>query len=240
MDFLMLCNNAAQLLAASYYPEAASAAFGDGDTDFTELPGGGMLALVVMATVATGIFYTLLIIATIIIFLIWENHAHKNLRALGVANTEYSAKWALGSWFVPFANLVVPFRAIKEIWWESDPDTAPLPGEGGHEYNAFARFQGSVPLLTAWWTFWIISNVASNASTRLSWRANDLSQHVLAEWISIFAGILSIIAAILAINVVRGVNARQEARHKRLMAAAQPQFWSQPPAGANAAPPNFS
>lgn len=119
---------------------------------------------------------------------------------------------------------------MKEIWWESDPDTAPLPEGGGHQYNAFARFQGSVPLLTAWWVFWIISNIVSNAATRLTWGASDLSQHVTAEWISIFAALLSIAAAILAINVVRGVNARQEEKHKRLAAASQRQFWSQAPA----------
>lgn len=238
MDFLMLCASAAQLLAASSYPETASAAYGGGDTDFTEMPGGAMVAAVALMTVATGVLYTILIIATIIIFLVWENRAHRNLRALGVANTEYSAGWAIGSWFVPIANLFVPFRAVREIWWESDPDTVSPPGESGYTNNAFARFQGSVPLLTAWWAFWIISNIASNASTRLSWGAKDLDQHVMAEWISIFAAILSIIAAILAINVVRGVNSRQEERHKRLMAVSQPQFWSQTPA--NPAQPDFS
>ncbi len=238
-DFLMLCVSAAQLFVASSYPETASAALGAGDADFTELPGGVMQTAVLALAVTTGGLYTLLIITTIVVFLVWENRAHKNLRALGVANAEYSSGWAIGSWFVPFANLVVPFRAVREIWWKSDPDTVPQSADGGG-YNAFAHFQGSVSLLTGWWTFWIISNLVSNASTRLSWRASDLSQHVIAEWLSIFAAILSIIAAVLAINVVRGINARQEERHKRLMTASQRQFWSQTPSGADAAPPNFS
>lgn len=114
MDFLMICASAAQLLAASSYPEAASAAFSGGDTDFTDMPGGMMLAVVAMTQVATGVMYTVLIITTIVVFLVWESRAHKNLRALGVANTEYSTKWAIGSWFVPFANLVAPFRAMHE------------------------------------------------------------------------------------------------------------------------------
>jgi hypothetical protein len=153
----------------------------------------------------------------VVVFLMWENHAHKNLPSLGVTNTEYSSRWAISSWFVPFANLVIPFRAIREIWWESDPETTLAPGAG--QYNVFTRFQGSVSLLTAWWTFWIASNIASNAATRLSWAAKDLSQYVLGEWIIVFAAILSIVAAILAINVVHGINARQEERYKRLMAA---------------------
>jgi hypothetical protein len=45
---------------------------------------------------------------------------------------------------------------------------------------------------------------------------------------------LSLIAALLAISIVRGVNARQEERNKRLIARSQQQFWS-----AGVVPPNI-
>ena len=47
------------------------------------------------------------------------------------------------------------------------------------------------------------------------------------------------LCSLLAISVVRGVNARQEERYKRLIAASQPQFWSQS-YSANVAPPNVT
>jgi len=46
---------------------------------------------------------------------------------------------------------------------------------------------------------------------------------------------ISVIAALLAISVVRGIDARQDERYKRLMFLSQQQFWS-----AGVAPPNFT
>jgi hypothetical protein len=54
MDFLMLCNSMAQLVAASLYPETASAALSG--AGLTEMPGGALLAAAAVTAAATGIF----------------------------------------------------------------------------------------------------------------------------------------------------------------------------------------
>jgi hypothetical protein len=44
--------------------------------------------------------------------------------------------------------------------------------------------------------------------------------------VGVFGSGLTVIAACLAIAVVRDINSRQEERRKRLMDASQQQFWS--------------
>jgi len=52
----------------------------------------------------------------IVIFVsVWIYKAHKNAIHYGIVK-DYSAGWAVGSFFVPVANLVYPYRAMKEIW----------------------------------------------------------------------------------------------------------------------------
>ena len=46
---------------------------------------------------------------------LWTHRAHRNLDAAHVPNRKYTAGWAAGSFFVPFANLVVPFKAMIDL-----------------------------------------------------------------------------------------------------------------------------
>ncbi len=85
---------------------------------------------------------------------------------------------------------------------------------GGWNYSGADEFT-----LKAWWGFWIATGIVGRISDRITWRAKELSEYTLASWFGIFASMLAVIAALLAIRVVRGVNARQEERYKRLMAA---------------------
>lgn len=57
----------------------------------------------------------LLRVATITFFLIWEYRAFNNLSVLRARNLEFSPGWAVGWWFVPFANLVKPFQVVREL-----------------------------------------------------------------------------------------------------------------------------
>lgn len=130
---------------------------------------------------------------------------------------------------------MVPFQIVRYIWRKSDPDTVNMDGAfGAWNYSGADEFT-----LKAWWGFWITTGIVSRISDRISWQAKELSEYTIANWVGIFASILAAIAAFLAISVVRGVNARQEERYKRLMAASQQQPRSQNyPAGV--APPNFT
>jgi hypothetical protein len=45
----------------------------------------------------------------------WIYRAHANLREAGLGEIAYSPGWSVGSFFVPLVNLVIPFRAMREL-----------------------------------------------------------------------------------------------------------------------------
>src|SRR5262245_43297579 len=224
-----------QLFLISSQPETATSALSDDDADISDMPGGILQLAVLMHGGVAAIFNLLVFIATVVVFLIWEHRANSNLRPLGVPRPEFSSRWAVGSWFVPFLNLVVPFQIVRYIWRKSDPD-AVKANEGSASWNYYGADEFT---LKALWGFWIATVIVGRFSERISFRAKELSEYTLASWTGILASALSVIAALLAISVVRSVTARQEERYKRLLAASQPQFWSQP-YSASGAPPNVT
>lgn len=175
-----------------------------------------------------GLIHIVVFIATVIVFCMWLHRAYKNLTALGNPKSalNHSPAWAVGSFFVPFANLVIPFRAIKETWAKSDPSVP--------HNNYVAPSEPSAPLLfNAWWTFWLISNFANNAAFRLSLRASTPGEVYVATWLDMIGDLLTIPAAVLAILVVREIDRRQEERSRRVTYAPQapppPLLFTPPP-----------
>lgn len=161
---------------------------------------------------------------TIVFFLIWLNRAYKNLAPLRAQNVEFSSGWAIGWWFVPFANLVKPFHVMREVWRESDPD---FDADAGFLSNTV----GSAPTyMSFWWAFWVISNIFSNITGRV-YDPEDMSSVEITGYLFAITGIVSIIAAGLAITMIRDITRRQESRFKNLGALNE----HQPPA-----PPNFN
>lgn len=158
-------------------------------------------------------------IFTVVVFLMWLSRANKNLTPLRARNVEFSPGWAVGWWFIPLANLVKPFQVVSEVWNESDPET---DADAGFLSNSV----GTPNLIYVWWFFWIVSNIASNASSRM-FDSTDAKSLEISGYFFIAAGFLTVIAAILAIKVVRGITLRQEARFERVGVAQQ--FMPPPP-----------
>jgi|SoiMethySBSTD1v2_1073268.scaffolds.fasta_scaffold489163_2 uncharacterized protein DUF4328 len=210
--------SAAQLALASNYPETAAAALGPENADVSEMPGGNFQVIVLLLDGTVSLFGLFVFIAAAVVFLFWQHRAYKNLPTLGVPRPDFSSGWVIGSWFVPFLNLFRPYEIVKYIHNKSDPDTVNV--EVGH-YDA-----GGNLTLKAWWGFWIATAIVGRFSDRIYRRAENLDDHVAAGWVGIFVSGLTLVAACLAIAVVRDITSRQEERHKRLMAASQQQFWS--------------
>lgn len=148
-------------------------------------------------------------IFTVIFFLIWLNRAHKNLGALQATHTEFTSGWAVGWWFVPFANLVKPFQVVREVWWESNPEF-----DDGPTFLT-ASLHAAPTFMTLWWAFWIISNIASNITSRV-FDPEDMSTVAISGFLFIGSGTLTVIAAVFAIQVVRDITQRQEYRFLKI------------------------
>lgn len=141
----------------------------------------------------------------VVTFLMWLYRSYTNLPALRSDNTEFSPGWAVGWWFIPFANLVKPFQAVRTLWSESDPE---FDGESGF----LSKIQTGAPtFMVVWWAAWLLSNFSSNAAGRL-FDPDSKTGVEIGAYAYIFAGLTSAIAAMLAIKVVSSITDRQEER----------------------------
>ena len=147
-------------------------------------------------------------LTTVVLFSMWIHRAYRNLPALGASRLEFSPGWAVGWFFIPFANLFYPYRVVKEIWIKSDPEV-------DETESSFWQSAITPPLIGWWWGVWIISNIADNIILRLSLRAEEPGELLLLSQAELVANALSIASALLAILVIRGIDQRQEERSKR-------------------------
>ncbi len=150
-----------------------------------------------------------------VVFLMWLFRTYKNLAALRADRTEFTPGWAVGWWFIPFANLVKPFQVVRSVWAESDPDVE-------METGFLASVQAGAPgFMALWWAMWILANIVSNITSRV-YDPQDMRTTELSGYLFIIDGALWVAASILAIKVIKTITDRQEERHRRAGAIAPP------------------
>jgi hypothetical protein len=142
----------------------------------------------VRVSYSIGFYGLLMFTVTAPVFLGWSYRAYRNLSVLGAQDRQFSPASAVGCWFVPVAGLWKPYRAMHEIWRAGDP----------------AAF-GSSSLIRLWWAAWLFSLVFFNVAA-LSGTNDSVS------WQGALSAQATVLAAILAILVIRTVNARQDER----------------------------
>jgi hypothetical protein len=120
-----------------------------------------------------------------ITFLMWLHRCYRNLPALGATELRFSPGWAVGWWFVPFANFVQPVRVVTEVWQASQ-------AAQGENTRAGRRALGTPLRIWLWWGLWVSSIVVLLAS-------NVTNLSLLAEFGMEFG------AAALAIIVIRAL-----------------------------------
>ena len=69
-------------------------------------------------------------IATFILLIIWWNQAYKAARRFPGQFVSWSSGWAVGGWFIPFANFVIPRLVMNEIErLSAEPQPHETPGD---------------------------------------------------------------------------------------------------------------
>lgn len=166
-----------------------------------------------------GLVKAFVYVSIIVAFLVWLHRAYKNLRAFA-PKTDFSPGWAVGNWFIPFGNLVLPYRAVKELWIKSDPAvdfSAGFARAGDGARNTF--------IVGIWWFFWIVSNVAGQVYFRLTTGETGAHSDAAAS-AGVASNALTLFAALLAAAVVRTIDRMQTEKSQRLGL----NLWSPPPA----------
>jgi serine/threonine-protein kinase len=161
--------------------------------------------------------FVLLVVA--VLFLVWFRRAYRNLEALGAQGLRFSPTWAVWAWFVPLLGLVRPKQLLNDVWRASDPELP--PGDHGSW-----RRQPVPSVLTWWWLAFLASTTTRAITTQsvhtlavlmtfgLLSRPLDLVRPT--SGVQAVADLLTVVAAVLALRVVRMTTGRQEAREARL------------------------
>ena len=146
--------------------------------------------------VASAVVWLVLFAVTGIVWCVWQHRAQRNAIELADGKLEFTPGWAVGWWFVPFANLVKPFQTVRELWKAS---------HGGDNGRVVATWS----VIGWWWGLWLGASVLGRFIVRPGsvHSASDLIGHDTWE---IVANGVAVVAAILAIMIVRSVVALQE------------------------------
>ncbi len=134
-------------------------------------------------------------------WLLWQYRAYSNLHAVGLRRTEETPAWSLAYWFIPLANLVEPYRRIKELL---------LRSESG---NLVERTRGAPApaLLRWWWASWLLSYLTSSAALVASLIAETPEASTAMTAVLVVDACLTAVGAWLAVQVVRRIQRAQDA-----------------------------
>ena len=179
--------------------------------------GGRLDSLGDAATIAFGLIAVVFLIAyygslipSIVLFCMWLHRVVRNMPALGAPDPRWTPAGAVGRCFIPFLNFVHPYLSTVDAWRGSDARQlrADLP----------ARNQLPVPpLLLGWWVAWLAGRMISVFSNSLI-GSSDPATVTSGAYIDLVANLVIVVAAGLAILVVRQLTARQDLKQELIAA----------------------
>jgi Domain of unknown function (DUF4328) len=156
------------------------------------------------------------------LFLAWFRRAYTNLAPLGARRLRYGRWWTLGAWVLPVFSLFRPKQLSNDIWRASDPA---LPPDMGDDW----RRRPVSPLLGWWWTVFLASILVRSITTEavhaaasvmtLGLLPAQLDRFQASADVQVLADLLTVLAGLLAVRVVRRTTLRQEQRATRLAGA---------------------
>ncbi len=160
--------------------------------------GSAFYALVPLYTgIVPDVVIGIAFVSTAVAFARWKMAAYRITEPLSGAPTERSLGWAAGGYFIPFANLYIPYQIMREIAEAADP--ADLGVEFGE--------RRSIPV-GLWWALWILMSVGGRIASRMSPEAGGESLAVGLFFLGVLAVTLGATAA--AFVVVRRVDEGQQ------------------------------
>lgn len=189
---------AANLYAIAFFQRAMHGGFA---TDAALQRAGTVVDL---ASGATGLLYSVAFFYCIVLYCRFFQRAMRNVRIAGAPESTIRPAWAWGWHFVPFANLWMPLRAVRQIWRAS---------------SRLAGDDADVPALVGWWwAFWIVTNGLGNVSFRMGVEAGvfaeqitDLDLYRDSLWVDIASSVVGVPCSIMLLVIagrIRGLQNR--------------------------------
>lgn len=138
-----------------------------------------------------------LYLVTAITFLTWTHRAYRNSQGFASQPLRFSPGWAVGSFFVPFLNLVRPYQCMKEIWQVSQNPT-------NH-----SSVSASV-LLRSWWFLWLVGGFLGQIEFRLAASSTSVDALRSLTVFSIFTALISLVLTLVVILLLKKILQGQE------------------------------
>lgn len=147
----------------------------------------GVLGVLILLELAT-------FVVAGIVWILWLYRSHRQAASARDGDYRHTPGWAIGSWFVPFANLWIPKQMHDDIWVRASPSGLGRQGKG---------------LLNWWWFLFLASRVVDIAVAAVlppevfpapGWSAYYAS--------SAWGGAYDVVLAVVALLVVRGLSQR--------------------------------
>jgi hypothetical protein len=137
----------------------------------------------------------LLYIVTGIVALPWIYLANANARALGASDMMVSPGWAVGWFFVPLMNLVMPYLMMRELWKASAK-----PKDWQLEY--------APPLILLWWVLWVAAGISGLIAFQLTFQPEDEAA-AAADYAYFLSDLCFIPASLLFASLIGRIQAMQ-------------------------------
>jgi predicted secreted protein len=149
--------------------------------------------------------WALALLAAGVVFIVWLWRARGNAELFCYGQHRRGRGWVIGGWFCPVVNFWFPKQIVDDVIAASDPRTPPL-------FPDLRRIPRH-GLVLAWWLTWVATMVRGNVGNPdLAADVQDVSDRVLGASVSTVGAVLTAVAAVLAIRVVRLVGRLQMSR----------------------------
>jgi Domain of unknown function (DUF4328) len=123
----------------------------------------------------------------------WMHRCFRNLPALSATPRGWSPAWAVWGWFIPLANLVIPYLVARELWRQVHLDgRSPLPAVG------------------VWWAAWVLALIGQVVNGTV------LAATLVGFVGTMVADVVTVAAGVLLIVIIRQVTRRQRMRYAQL------------------------
>jgi uncharacterized protein DUF4328 len=134
----------------------------------------------------------------------WMHRCYRNLPALGATDVDWSPAWATGAWFIPGANLVIPYMVARELW-----------------AKASGPVVRSSPLLSLWWAACIaavVINIVGNfqGNVQVDQTRTSFGPAGRNPVFDSLAALAAVVAGGLLITIIQRITRRQRDRHAEL------------------------
>ena len=120
--------------------------------------------------------------------------ASKNTALWQRERPRWTSGWAIGGWFIPCANLVIPFLVVRDIWRRTPDSVHGAVGSPG------------MGLLWGWWITWAIGYLVSAVARQ---GTEDLDSMIQSDAPRAWASLVLAGSSVFLIFVVRALDQRQ-------------------------------